>query len=130
MPPRILVVDDDGDLRQMLCLVFQRAGFEVIEAANGEQALARAVDSNPIVVLLDVMMPGLSGFDVCRSLKGDQRTDQVPVIFVSAAEDVRRRNADLQIGADDCIRKPIPPRELVARVKHVLEQRGIELTAC
>lgn len=129
MLPRILVVDDDIEMRQMLCLVFQRAGFEVVEAANGEQALARAVDSNPIVVLLDVMMPGLSGFEVCRYLKRDRRTDQVPVIFVSAAQDVRRRNDELKIGADDCIQKPIAPRELVARVKRVLERRGVELAA-
>ncbi len=129
MSPRILVVDDDIDMRQMLCLVFQRAGFEVVEAANGEQALARAVDSHPIVVLLDVMMPGLSGFDVCSRLKCDQRTDQVPVIFVSAAEDVRSRNDNLKIGADDCIQKPIAPRELVARVRRVLERRGVESMA-
>jgi DNA-binding response OmpR family regulator len=129
MPPRILVADDDDDLRQMLSLIFRHAGFEVVEAADGEQALARAVDSNPIVVLLDVMMPGMNGFDVCRRLKRDQRTDQVPVIFVSAAEDVNTRNDNLKIGADDCIQKPIAPRELVARVKRVLEQRGIMLAA-
>ena len=71
MKPRILVADDDDGLRQLLRLILAREGFEVFEAANGEQALALAVDVNPAVILLDVMMPGLDGYDVCRRLKSD-----------------------------------------------------------
>src|SRR5512135_2475402 len=121
MQPRILVADDDDGLRQLLRLILAREGFEVFEAANGEQALALAVAVDPTVILLDVMMPDLDGYDVCRRLKNDQRTGDVPVVFVSAAEDVARRNDIQKLGAAACIQKPIGPRELVARVKAVMK---------
>ena len=124
MKPRILVADDDDGLRQLLRLILAREGFEVFEAANGEQALALAVDVNPAVILLDVMMPGLDGYDVCRRLKSDQRTGNVPVVFVSAAEDVLRRNEVQKLGAAACIQKPIGPRDLVARVRAVMNRRN------
>ncbi len=124
MKPRILVADDDDGLRQLLRLILSREGFEVFEAANGEQALALAVAVDPAVILLDVMMPDLDGYDVCRRLKSDRRTDEVPVVFVSAAEDVARRNDMQQLGAAACIQKPIGPRDLVARVKAVMGRRN------
>ena len=123
MKPRILVADDDDGLRQLLRLILSREGFEVFEAASGEQALALAVAVDPAVILLDVMMPGLDGYDVCRRLKSDQRTGDVPVVFVSAAEDVMRRNDLQKLGAAACIQKPIGPRDLVARVRAVLNHR-------
>ncbi len=124
MKPRILVADDDDGLRQLLRLILSREGFEVFEAANGEQALALAVAVDPAVILLDVMMPDLDGYDVCRRLKNDQRTDGVPVVFVSAAEDVARRNDMQKLGAAACIQKPIGPRDLVARVRAVMGRRN------
>jgi DNA-binding response OmpR family regulator len=124
MKQRILVADDDEGLRQLLRLILAREGFEVFEAANGEQALALAVAVNPAVILLDVMMPGLDGYDVCRRLKSDRRTGDVPVVFVSAAEDVVRRNEMQKLGAAACIQKPIGPRELVARITAVMNRRN------
>ena len=123
MLPRILVADDDDGVRQLLRLIFARAGFDVIEAASGEQALARAVDSEPSVILLDIMMPGMDGYDTCRRLKSDNRTKSVPVIFVSALEDRTSRNSAARYGADDWIKKPIGPRDLVARVQQVMNRR-------
>ena len=125
MPLRILIADDDDGLRQLLRLMLRREGFEVIEAANGTDALARAYDSDPTLILLDVMMPGVDGFDVCRKLRSDQRTHRMPIVFVSAIDDIQQRNESLKLGADDCINKPIGPRELIARLKSVLERRGI-----
>jgi DNA-binding response OmpR family regulator len=124
MKPRILVADDDDGLRQLVRLILSREGFEVFEAANGEQALALAAVVDPAVILLDVMMPGLDGYDVCRRLKNDRRTGSVPVVFVSAAEDVARRNDMQKLGAAACIQKPIGPRDLVARVKAVMNRRN------
>ena len=124
-PLRVLVADDDDGLRQLMRLVLRREGFEVIEAVNGLEALARAQDCNPTVILLDVMMPGMDGLDGCRNLKSDQRFEGVPVIFVTAVDDIKQRNESLKLGADDCIKKPIGPRELVARVRGVMERRGI-----
>ncbi len=122
MKQRILVADDDDGLRQLLRLILSREGFEVFEAANGEQALALAVTVDPALILLDVMMPGLDGYDVCRRLKSDRRTGEVPVVFVSAAEDVARRNEVQKLGAAACIQKPIGPRDLVARIRAVMNR--------
>jgi DNA-binding response OmpR family regulator len=124
MPPRILVADDDDGLRALLRLIFQREGFDVIEADSGEQTIARAIDSDPSVILLDIMMPGMDGYATCRQLKDDQRTGSVPVIFVSAVEEARSSTTAQKFGAADWIKKPIGPSELVARVRRVLEQRG------
>lgn len=125
MTPRILIADDDEGLRHLLHLVLRHEGFEVIEAADGVEALARAYDSNPTLVLLDVMMPGLDGYDVCRQLRSDERTHRLPIVFVSAIDDITQRNATLKLGADDCIKKPIGPRELITRLRGVLERRGL-----
>jgi DNA-binding response OmpR family regulator len=125
MTLRILIADDDDGLRHLLRLVLRREGYEVIEAADGTEALARAYDSSPSLVLLDVMMPGLDGFDVCRKLRSDQRTHRMPIVFVSAIEDIQQRNDLLKLGADDCIKKPIGPRDLVNRLRRVMERRGV-----
>jgi putative two-component system response regulator len=125
MTLRILIADDDEGLRHLLRLILCREGFEVIEAVDGTEALARAYDSNPSLVLLDVMMPGVDGFDVCRKLRSDQRTHRLPIVFVSAIDDIRQRNETLKLGADDCIKKPIGPRELIKRVRGVMERHGL-----
>ncbi len=91
MTLRILVADDDPDLREIIRLTLQRDGYDVIEAADGEQAVARAIDSAPSLILLDMMMPGVDGFDTCRRLKSDRRTFSVPVIFISGQGDHRAR---------------------------------------
>ncbi len=127
MSLRILVADDDDGVRSLLRLIFSREGFEVIEADSGEQAIARAIDSDPALILLDVMMPGMDGYATCRLLKGDQRTGSVPIVFVSAIADAHARATAQRLGADDWIEKPIGPRELIERVKQVLKQRGVIL---
>jgi DNA-binding response OmpR family regulator len=125
MTPRILIADDDDGLRHLLRLVLCREGYDVIEAADGTEALARVYDSDPALVLLDVMMPGVDGFDVCRKLRSDQRTHRLPIVFVSAIDDIQQRNEAMKLGADDCIKKPIGPRELISRVRGVMERRGL-----
>ena len=102
----MLVADDEG-LRQLMRMVLRREGYGVIEAANGLEALARARDCDPTVILIDVMMPGMDGLDVCRNLKSDQRFDGVSVIFVTALDDIQQRTESQALGADDCIKKPV-----------------------
>ncbi len=122
MQRRILVVDDDEGVRSLLRLIFRREGFEVIEAADGAEAIDRALTSEPVAILLDVMMPGLDGFDTCRLLKNDPRTSQTPILFVSAFEEISSRAKARQVGAADWISKPISPRDLADRVRKAIEQ--------
>jgi len=127
MNGRILVADDDPELRQILSLILARDGYDVIEAENGEQALERAWDSAPTLILLDVMMPGVDGFDACRRLKNDRRTDSVPVIFISALNDLRSHEEALKLGAEGYLDKPIDPRDLSRRVRTAIQRRGINI---
>jgi len=125
MPPRILIADDDEGIRALLRIILSHAGFEVVEASDGEQAFARAIDSDPTLILLDVMMPGSDGFTTCRRLKDDGRTGGVPIVFFSALSDGHHPAAMQQFGADDWIQKSTGPRELLARLRCVMDRRGI-----
>jgi len=116
-PFRVLVVDDDPDMVAFLARLLQREGMEVETAANGDAALAQVASAMPDLVLLDVMMPGASGFDVCRRLKSDEATALVPVVLVTSLEDSDSRVRGIEAGADDFLSKPIKREELMARVK-------------
>jgi DNA-binding response OmpR family regulator len=110
---RILVADDDPIILRLLQVNLDLEGFAVDTAARGEDALARALETSPDVILLDVMMPGLTGWDVARQLKGDARTAAIPIVFLSARtqdEDVRRGE---ELGVAAYVRKPFDPGELV-----------------
>jgi DNA-binding response OmpR family regulator len=124
MKPRILVADDDPDLREILRLALVR-DYDVIEAADGDQAVARAIDSDPSLILMDVRMPGTDGFDACRRLKSDRRTLGVPIIFISGQGDRRARADVLQIGAEDYLYKPLHLGSLRERVRTMIQMRDI-----
>ena len=113
--PVVLVVDDDPDLR-MLANMQLGEGFDVIQAADGEECVAKALDSQPDVILLDMMMPGMNGSEVLTALSSDPATADIPVIFLSALGTTDDKIRGLQSGAVDYIAKPAEPKELVARV--------------
>jgi DNA-binding response OmpR family regulator len=116
----ILVADDDMDIRDLVAFKLEQAGFDVTAVDNGLAALTAARQVLPDLVVLDVMMPGMSGIDVCRELRGDHNTAGLPIILLTA----RAQEGDVQVGfgvgADDYIVKPFSPRELVSRVEAVL----------
>lgn len=114
---RVLVVDDDPDMAAYLALLLTREGMTAETAADGTQALARVQRTSPDLVLLDVMMPGLNGFDLCRRLKNEEATALVPVVLVTALEDAESRVRGIEAGADDFLSKPVRREELIARVK-------------
>ncbi len=116
----ILVVDDEPHIREIVGSYLAREGHEVRYAADGDAALAAALDGDPDLIVLDVMLPGRSGFDVLRDLRAAGRRSAV--ILLTARDDVIDRVAGLEIGADDYVTKPFEPREVVARVGAVLRR--------
>ena len=116
----ILVADDDMDIRDLVAFKLEQAGFDVTAVDNGLAALTAARLEPPDLMVLDVMMPGMSGIDVCRELRNDRSTAGLPVILLTA----RAQEGDVEVGfgagADDYIVKPFSPRELVNRVEAVL----------
>jgi two-component system, OmpR family, alkaline phosphatase synthesis response regulator PhoP len=119
-PARILVVEDDPAVRLSLRLTCQKEGFEVAEAADGLGAFSEFARDRPDLVLLDLMLPGLSGLDVCRELR--QRDQNLSVIILTARGDEVDKVVGLELGADDYITKPFSPRELIARIRAVLRR--------
>lgn len=128
MPDVILVADDDPDILRFVELNLHLEGFDVITATNGEAALARAKESRPSLVILDVMMPKLDGYEVCQRLRQDSQTAHICVIMLTAKSMSADKILGLTSGADDYIAKPFDPMELVARVKTAL-RRMREMTA-
>jgi DNA-binding response OmpR family regulator len=116
---RLLIVDDDANLRHTLGYAFRQEGFEVTSADNGDQALASFRQTHPDLVVLDVMLPGRDGFEVCRALR---RESDVPVIMLTARDTELDKVVGLEIGADDYLAKPFSTRELVARVRAMLRR--------
>src|SRR5262245_22845802 len=118
----ILVVEDEKDIRDLLRFHLEQEGYAVREAESGEDALKRAEGERPALVLLDLMLPGADGIEVCRRLRASAGATQVPIIMLTAKAAEVDRVLGLEIGADDYITKPFSPRELVARVRAVLRR--------
>ena len=120
--PVVLVADDDEDILALVSYRLTRAGYEVLTASDGEQALERAREHAPSLAVLDVMMPGLDGYEVTQRLRADPATAAIPVILLTA----RVQDADVargfDAGADDYVKKPFSPQELRARVESVLSR--------
>ncbi len=119
---KILLVEDETSLQATIAYNLKRAGYEISTASDGETALELARDQHPDLVLLDVMLPTIDGFDVCRNIR---RTSGVPIIILTARSDEIDRVVGLEIGADDYLTKPFSMRELLARVKALLRRRDL-----
>lgn len=117
----ILIADDEEPIRELLTLYLEREGFRVITAGDGEQALAAARAQSPDLIVLDLMMPKRSGYEVCRELRRDS---DIPILMLTARGEDVDRIVGLELGADDYLGKPFHPRELTARVKAILRRAG------
>jgi class 3 adenylate cyclase len=114
---RVLVVDDDPDMATLLARVLAKEGMAVDTVYDGDAALVHAMSAAPDLILLDVMLPGASGFEICERLKADEATALIPIILVTALEDTPSRVRGIEAGADDFLSKPVKVEELIARVK-------------
>jgi DNA-binding response OmpR family regulator len=118
--PLVLIADDDSDILSLVALRLERSGFEVVVARDGEQALATALDREPDIALLDVMMPKLDGYEVTALLRDNQATRHIPIILLTARVQEADIARGLEAGADDYVKKPFSTRELRDRVQAAL----------
>jgi DNA-binding response OmpR family regulator len=119
----ILVADDDQDILELVAFRLERAGYEVMTAGDGEQALATARERRPDLAVLDVMMPKLTGYEVVKAMRSEEETSRIPVILLTARVQEADVSRGFEAGADDYIRKPFSPQELRARVEAILGRR-------
>lgn len=126
---RILVVEDEGTLRKLLTMQLESAGYVVDVAGDGVEGLAKVLDDPPDLVILDLMMPRMSGSELCRQLKSNYLTHQIPVIMLSALSDIRDKVAGLKLGANDYLTKPHAAEELLGRVRNLLHWSRLQREA-
>src|SRR5277367_3534388 len=123
---KVLIADDDADLRELIGFTLAQAGYLVIKAHDGTAALRRFEEETPDLVVLDINMPGLSGFQVCEAIR---KRSRVPVIMLTVRGEEEDLVRALELGADDYLNKPFSPRTLLARIKALLRRAGVESTA-
>ena len=116
---KVLVIDDEANVCELVSLYFEKAGYDVVCALNGSEGLDKARQERPDIIVLDLMLPGMDGLDVCKEIR---KTSNVPIIMLTARVDEVDRVLGLEIGADDYVTKPFAPRELLARIKAVLRR--------
>jgi CheY-like chemotaxis protein/MinD-like ATPase involved in chromosome partitioning or flagellar assembly len=129
MPEKILVVDDDIDSLKLIGLMLQRQGYEVMAATTGNQAMQKATSDIPDLIILDVMMPDMDGYEVCRRLRANPNTQPVPIIMFTAKTLIDDKVAGFEAGADDYLTKPTHPAELAARVRQILDRTSANRAA-
>lgn len=128
MPANILVVEDEPAIQELLALNLQQAGHNALRAMSVEQAQLLMRETLPDLIILDWMLPGMSGIDFARRLKGDEYTKTIPIIMLTAKSEEADKIRGLDVGADDYVTKPFSPRELLARIKAVLRRRAPQMT--
>ena len=128
MAATVLVVEDEPAILELIAYNLKQAGHQPLRADNAEQALVLVANALPDLVLLDWMLPGLSGVELAKRLRADKRTRAIPIIMLTARSEEQDKLQGLEIGADDYITKPFSPRELNARIKAVLRRRAPEMT--
>ena len=127
---KILIVEDDDDIRELIAFNLEMSGYEIIKCDHGEEVVKKAESEIPNLILLDVMLPGIDGFEICRRIKKNKNLMNIPVIMLTARADDEDIISGLETGADDYITKPFRPKVLLARVKAALRRNNsVELNA-
>ncbi len=126
MKEKILIVEDEKDIVKMLDYNLKKEGFKVLAVSDGEGGLALANRELPDLVILDLMLPGMDGLEVCKALKKESKTASIPIIMLTAKSQESDKVIGLELGADDYVVKPFSPRELIARIKAVLRRAKVK----
>jgi DNA-binding response OmpR family regulator len=121
---RILISEDEPDIRELVAFTLRFAGHEVITTANGEEALQQASQLFPDIIIMDVRMPKMTGYDACRAMKADAKLKNIPVMFLSAKGQDAEIQAGLDVGAEEYLLKPFAPTQLAERVNAILAKFG------
>ncbi len=124
MATKILIAEDERDIRDLIAFSLRYGGFEVVEASNGQEAVERALAEKPELILMDVRMPKMTGYEACRQLKSMDEMKHIPVIFLSAKGQETEIQQGLDAGAEEYILKPFAPDELSSKVREVVERAG------
>lgn len=124
MGNKILVVDDDADITDFIKLVLEEAGYEVVTAENGRAALKQVIKEKPDLILLDVMMPEMSGWEVCELIKCNEESKNVPVIMITAKSEVQSKVKGMQVGANGYVTKPFEIDDVIEKVRLMLESKN------
>jgi CheY-like chemotaxis protein len=125
---QILVVEDEEDILELVSFNLKKQGYQVKGVTSGEEALQEARRKIPSLIILDLMLPGVDGFNVCKSLKNDPRTKAVPIVMLTARSEEADIVIGLELGADDYLTKPFSPRELIARVRAILRRSKADIS--
>jgi len=121
---RILIAEDEPDIRELVAFILRFAGHEVTAASNGEEALQQATQLIPDIIIMDVRMPKMTGYDACRAMKADVMLKDIPVVFLSAKGQDAEIQTGLDVGAEEYLLKPFAPDQLAERVKAILSKFG------
>ena len=120
---KILIAEDERDIRELITFTLKYAGHEVHQAANGEESVSMARDVMPDLIMMDVRMPKMTGYEACRLLKADEKVKHIPVVFLSAKGQETEIQTGLEVGATDYILKPFAPDQLIKRVNEILAKK-------
>jgi len=121
---RILIAEDEPDIRELVAFTLRFAGHEVTATANGEDALHQAAEMIPDIIIMDVRMPKMTGYDACRAMKADVKLKDIPVVFLSAKGQDAEIQTGLDVGAEEYLLKPFAPDQLAERIKAILAKFG------
>ena len=129
MEHKVLIIEDDPATSRLVEYSLRHAGYQVVRAANGLEGIRMARSEAPDLVILDVMLPGLDGYEICHRLKGDAATARLPIMMFSAKAQEIDRNTGLKVGADEYLTKPAAPADIIARVQKLLAKRDLTAPA-
>ncbi len=122
--PLVLVAEDERDIRELIVFTLQIAGLRVVDVPNGEEAVKKALALTPDLILMDVRMPKVTGYEACKALKKEEKTKDIPIIFLSAKGQETEISTGLELGAEEYFLKPFAPDELIRQVNKVLTKYG------